>query len=129
MRLAGPTVRLAPKEAEILTLAIHELATNASKYGGLRQPDGRIDVTWAINYRRGSEQNWLELRWRETGCIIPPKPNRPKGFGTELIRRRVLYELNGEGTLDLDTDGVRCLIKFPLGQGESTLQTDIPLTR
>jgi PAS domain S-box-containing protein len=92
--VAGPAVLLAPKAVEVLTLAIHELATNAIKYGALHQPGGRVDVAWSVNPRDG--QDWLELHWRESGYTVEPKPNRRKGFGTELITRRVPYELAGQ---------------------------------
>jgi PAS domain S-box-containing protein len=122
--VAGPAILLAPKAAEVLTLAIHELATNAIKYGGLQQPGGRLDVTWSVNPRDG--QDWLELVWRESGYAVEPRPNRRKGFGTELITRRVPYELEGEGEVNLQADGLDCRIAFPLTPGNSTLQTDIP---
>src|SRR3546814_4829626 len=83
----------APKAAEVLTLAIHELATNAAKYGAIRAPAGEIAVHWRREQRDG--QDWLEIEWRESGVEIAPEPNRRKGFGTELITRRVPYELKG----------------------------------
>ncbi|MBE1529452.1 PAS domain S-box-containing protein [Sphingopyxis sp. OAS728] len=123
--IVGPEILLAPKAAEVLTLAIHELATNASKYGAVRAPSGRVDVHWSRLSRDGSE--WLELVWAESGVRIEPKPDRRKGFGTELVTRRVPYELRGEGELTHDPDGVRCRIAFPLNEGESVLQTDLPI--
>ena len=121
---AGEPVLLAPKAAEVLTLAIHELTTNATKYGALTQPDGRIEVTWQRTEDDG--QDWLELEWMEKGVQIGPRPDRPAGFGTALITRRVPYELKGRGVIDLRPDGLRCRIAFPLTPGESVLQTDIP---
>jgi PAS domain S-box-containing protein len=124
--IGGPDVILAPKAAEVLTLAVHELATNAAKYGAIRAPRGRIEVRWARHQRE--EQDWLELHWTESGVEINPAPDRRKGFGTELITRRVPYELRGEGELSYATGGVRCRISFPLSEGESVLQTDFPLS-
>jgi two-component sensor histidine kinase len=60
--VSGPAIFVAPKAAEVLTLAIHELATNAAKYGGLHPPGGRVDVRWSVTPRNG--QDWLELAWR-----------------------------------------------------------------
>lgn len=122
--IGGPRIVLAPKAAEVLTLAIHELATNAAKYGAIRAANGRVEVRWAL--RAGDGRDWLELDWIESGVELPSQPDRRKGFGTELITRRVPYELRGEGMLELAADGVRCRIAFPLIEGESVLQTDLP---
>jgi PAS domain S-box-containing protein len=122
--VAGPAVLLAPKAVEVLTLAIHELATNSIKYGGLSQPAGRVVVEWSVS-PRGSK-DWLELHWRESNYTVEAEPNRRKGFGTELITRRVPYELDGQGELNLREDGLHCRIVFPLTPGGSTLQTSIP---
>jgi len=124
MSVGGPQVTLAPKAAEVLTLAIHELATNATKYGALRAPAGRIVAQWRVKPQ--GAQDWLELEWRESGLEIAPDGNHRKGFGTELITRRVPYELKGRGELNLDADGLYCRIAFPLKTGESILQTDVP---
>lgn len=123
--IGGPKIILAPKAAEVLTLAVHELATNAAKYGAVRAPTGRVDVHWSRLSRDG--RDWLEMVWAESGVRIEPQPNRRKGFGTELITRRVPYELRGEGELTPHADGVRCRIAFPLSEGESVLQTDLPI--
>jgi PAS domain S-box-containing protein len=122
--ISGPSVYLAPKAAEVLTLAIHELATNAIKYGGLHHSGGRVDVAWSVTPREG--QKWLALDWRESGFAVEFKPTKRNGFGTELITRRVPYELDGQGEVDLRDDGLRCRITFPLTPGSSILQTDIP---
>lgn len=120
----GPAISLAPKAAEVLTLAVHELATNAMKYGALCEPDGRLRVSWSTSTRE--RERWLEFHWEENGYRVEHNPNRRKGFGTELITQRVPYELRGTGDLDLGSDGLRCRIGFPLRQGESILQTSIP---
>ncbi len=119
--VAGQDVELAPKAAEVLTLAIHELATNATKYGALTAPEGRIDVRWSTEKR--DDQDWLMLTWTENGVQISGTPKR-RGFGTELIVRRVPYELRGHGKLDLGEQGLVATIEFPLLPGESVLQTD-----
>src|SRR3546814_17569256 len=71
-----------------------------------------------------SSDLWLEIEWRESGVEIAPEPNRRKGFGTELITRRVPYELKGRGELKLNESGVLCVIAFPLKLGESVLTND-----
>ena len=122
--VAGPQISLSPKAAEVLTLAIHELATNAAKYGALLQPGGRIGVRWQLERR--DERDWLALEWRESAVDNPPGEDRGRGFGTELITRRVPYELGGEGALELAADGLCCRIAFPLAAGDSILQTNSP---
>lgn len=121
----GPVVTLAPNAAEVLTLVVHELATNALKYGGLSQEDGRVHVSWSI--KRVDAVRWLELTWQESGVrLMAPAPRRV-GFGTELITSRIPYELRGRGVIDLQPGGLCCMITFPLVPGQSILQSDNPL--
>jgi PAS domain S-box-containing protein len=124
MNIAGPPVTLAAKAAEILTLAVHELATNAMKHGALSQPAGHVDIHWDTVPRDGDR--WLELTWRESGVAVPADAVPSKGFGTELVTRRVPYELGGRGHIKFEPDGLCCEIAFPLRPGTSTLQTDAP---
>ena len=124
MNVAGPPVTLAAKAAEILTLAVHELATNAMKHGALSQPAGHVDISWDIVRR--DDNKWLELTWRESGVAVPAGAVPRKGFGTELVTRRVPYELGGRGHIKFEPDGLCCEIAFPLRPGTSTLQTDAP---
>jgi PAS domain S-box-containing protein len=121
--LFGPAVTLAPKAAEVLTLAVHELATNASKYGALVTENGRVTVQWEIERR--AEQDWLNLCWAETGGNVEDNVPRGRGFGTELVTRRVPYELRGSGEMKFEPDGLRCDISFPLAPGESFLQEGV----
>lgn len=72
--LEGPTVALSGKPAETLTLALHELATNAAKYGGLSSPRGSVTVSWTIDDAKEKDPGQLVIRWSETGVkVIPPK--------------------------------------------------------
>ncbi|RWM00796.1 MAG: PAS domain S-box protein [Mesorhizobium sp.] len=123
----GPSLILMPKAAEVLTLAIHELTTNAAKYGAIGAPQGRLIVQWRRQPRQG--QDWLELTWQESGVEIPPGFQMRKGFGTELITRRVPFELKGVGEMQLTETGLLCRISFPLQPSESVLQTDVPAER
>lgn len=125
MKVGGPDVRLSPKAAEVLTLAIHELATNSVKYGALGASAGRVTVGWSTSERAG--QTCLDLVWQESGVRVASTAPRREGFGTELIETRVPYELRGRGALQFHPGGVRCEIQFPLMAGESVLQTDVPL--
>ena len=120
--LDGPDVVLAPKAAEVLALAIHELATNATKYGAFSRAAGRLAVAWEVERRDG--QDWLSLDWTESGVpIVEAAPIR-QGFGTDLIARRIPYELGGRGRFELRPGGLSAAIEFPLVPGESLLQTD-----
>jgi PAS domain S-box-containing protein len=120
--LQGDDVALSPKAAEVLTLAIHELVTNAIKYGALTRAGGHIRIGWIVE-ERGSH-NWLVLDWKETGVAIVDAAPRRRGFGAELISRRIPYELKGHGSVELKPGGVESRIEFPLIEGESILQTD-----
>jgi two-component sensor histidine kinase len=104
----GPEVELAPKDALSLGLAIHELATNATKYGALSVTGGRLSVAWG-----DAEDGRLRLEWVEQGG--PPVPQeRKRGFGTDLIERVVAHELESPVDLRFDPEGVRCVLVIPV---------------
>lgn len=111
--LGGPAVALAGKAAETLTLALHELATNAAKYGGLSAPAGQIEIRWRVEAdQAGASDAQLALRWEETGIRISPPTRR--GFGSELIENVVPYEFGGTGALQYRSDAMTCLLVLPL---------------
>jgi two-component sensor histidine kinase len=120
-RIEGPDVRLSPQLAEVLTLAIHELATNSVKYGALGEK-GYVRISWTID-AKGST-NHLALRWQETGVTAVEKPPRA-GFGRQLIEERIPYELQGTGSLTVHDTGVLAEMSFPLLDGSSVLETGI----
>ena len=126
--LDGPDIALSPKAAEVLTLAIHELATNAVKYGALSVPTGRVTVRWSTFEKRGG--SWLAFDWTEEGAPARPQPTadtpRRRGFGSELIEGRIPYELRGRGKVTIEPGGARCHLEFPLQDGASILETDAP---
>ena len=111
LRVSGPTMRLQSKAAETFALAIHELATNAIKYGALSQPTGRINISWRID--KAAEPARLVFDWREKGgpSVTPPKR---KGFGSELLERTIAFELKGKTTLSFDPAGFSCTISIPM---------------
>ncbi len=117
LSLAGPEVELAAKPAENLTMALHELATNAIKYGALGN-GGTLAVEWRRTQRGGV--TWLELDWREHCPHSSAHPLR-RGFGTELIEERIPYELKGEGRMTMTDDGMTAHIAFPLTRSGSIL--------
>jgi two-component sensor histidine kinase len=111
--IAGPEVRLTPKAAELMSLVIHELATNAVKYGALSQSPAKISIIWEIAHDFGSPS--LHFEWVESGVrMMAGAPLRP-GFGSELVERLIARELKGEGKMAFLPDGVRCTVEIPLG--------------
>jgi two-component sensor histidine kinase len=106
-RIEGPEVRLSPKTALSLTMAFHELATNAVKHGAWSTPQGRLAVTWTAGGGR------LHLEWRETGGP-PVSPPARRGFGSRLIERGLAAELDGLAELRFDPGGLVCVIDAPL---------------
>ena len=125
--LQGPEVVLPPKAAEVLALALHELASNALKHGTLTDPQGRIEVSWALAESAGAP--WLDIRWNEQRAAVAGwTPPERRGFGTALVEGRVPYELGGTGAIDVRADGVAAHIGLPLRSQDSLLQTDAPVT-
>jgi PAS domain S-box-containing protein len=122
IEIGGPQVTLSSKAAEVLTLAIHELATNATRYGAIGQ-GGSIQVAWGVA-RPGEGPDWLHLIWTERGVKVIAAGPRREGLGTEAIERRVAYELKGRGRMELRPGGITAEISFPLLAGESILETD-----
>jgi PAS domain S-box-containing protein len=112
--IAGPRVELAPNAAQALALALHELATNAVKYGALRQPRGNLDVNWELRNHEGD--NRVVLQWRESNVVMAEPPSAPRrtGYGRELIERALPYQLNAATKLEFTEEGVRCSVELPL---------------
>lgn len=111
--LDGPELELAPNDALSFGLAIHELATNAAKYGALSVAGGTITIRWQRGEDPAAETEWAEVEWQETGG--PPVPTqRRRGFGTELIEKVVAHELRQPVTLDFAPTGVRCVLRVPV---------------
>lgn len=111
MRVSGPAVRFQPKAAETFALAVHELATNALKYGALGQPSGRLEISWRIDEAADPPQ--LVFNWRERGGPPVTQPAR-KGFGSELLERTLAFDLKGQTTMSFNGSGLHCQIAIPL---------------
>jgi PAS domain S-box-containing protein len=103
-RIDGPHVLLSPNTAQSIAVTLHELATNAAKYGSLSTPTGQAEITW-IRAPGGR----LILHWTESGGPPTKKPTR-QGFGTSVIERMIREQLKGEMHLDWRTEGLACEI-------------------
>lgn len=103
----GPSVALAPAAAQSVAMALHELATNAAKYGALSAPRGRVEVSWDR-----ADDGALTIGWRETGGPQVRKPQR-KGLGTTLLSRALSGPIRGGSTLDWRPEGLVCELTLP----------------
>jgi PAS domain S-box-containing protein len=106
-RLEGPDVALAPKTFVSIAMAIHELGTNAVKYGSLSNAEGRVVLKWSVADGR------MRLEWREEGGPLVSTPSR-RGFGTRLIQRGLAAELAGRVDLEFRPEGLICRIDAPV---------------
>lgn len=114
VHVQGPEVTLDTSLAVPLGLALHELATNATKYGSLSVPGGSVELSWSVGQANGAES--LSLVWRETGGPIVEPPSR-RGFGTSLIERGL-----PDARIDrrFDPDGLVCRIELFTSGGAET---------
>jgi PAS domain S-box-containing protein len=104
----GPNLVLRPDQAQAMALALHELATNAVKYGALSVATGRVRIKWGLQ-----PGNRLFVRWVESGGPLVTPPTR-QGFGTRVMARMICDQLNGEVNFDWREEGVICDIAAPL---------------
>jgi len=110
----GPRVRVAPRLALSLAMALHELATNAAKYGALSSPVGQVSLTWRLEGQAPDRR--VRIEWRESGGPLVCAPAR-QGFGTRLVQRGLAGELGATVSLDYAATGVVCTVVAPLGEG------------
>ena len=108
--IAGPLVPLKPQLAMTFSLAVHELCTNAAKYGALSVPEGRVDINWTVTGPAGNARLWWQ--WRESGGPPVTEPSR-KGFGSSLIGQVLPMELFGEVTVTYPASGLICILQSP----------------
>lgn len=110
--LVGPSIDLPEALAGSLALALHELATNAAKYGSLSEANGSLNVTWRIEHR-ADDQRTLHFEWKEqcARCISPPTH---EGFGSRLIRYAAPRSSDGKVDLQFEADGLRCRMELLL---------------
>jgi two-component sensor histidine kinase len=102
--IGGPLLDLSPKQALALSLALHELATNAAKYGALSRPEGRVEIHWT------ARDGQLQLSWQESGGP-PVNPPSRRGFGSRLLEDGLLRDLDGQSRLEFAPGGVRYTIE------------------
>jgi PAS domain S-box-containing protein len=105
----GPAVSLQPASAQTLTLALHELATNAVKYGALSSISGQLRVSWEL------KPSTLVLHWEESGGPRVKKPAK-LGFGTRIIVASVEGQLGGQAKFQWGDDGLHCILTIPRGE-------------
>ena len=116
--IEGPRLRLIPRTALAIAMAVHELATNAAKYGALSVPSGCVVITWAIT---PGDVPRLMLRWQERGGPPVAVPTR-RGFGTRLIERSLAQDIGGEVRLTYAPAGAVCVMDIPLSEAGGTAE-------
>jgi PAS domain S-box-containing protein len=108
--LSGPPMRLGPGAAQAVSMALHELATNATKYGALSVPEGRVRLTWRLDEAAGR----LVIAWEETGgpaiAGVPPR----RGFGTRVLEGTIRRQLGGAVRQHWLPGGLVCELELPL---------------
>ena len=119
----GPELRLKPGTVVPLSMALHELCTNAVKYGALSNEIGRIAIHWQVTDQAGAAR--LMLRWAESNGPIVSEP-RNRGFGSRLIERGLAHQLSGRVQLTFDPAGVVCTIEFPLNSAAELRSMPVP---
>jgi PAS domain S-box-containing protein len=119
--LQGPTVELTPETVQTLALALHELTTNALKYGALAQPAGRLAITWT-----NDNDDHISLRWQESGVTMPTNRSK-RGYGSQLIEDALPYQLGAKARLDFGDDGVSCDLVIPTNNENTAPKAAISL--
>jgi two-component system CheB/CheR fusion protein len=119
----GPKgIPLRSRTVQSLAMALHELMTNAAKYGALRQPNAHLTVRWRQETLPESGKPWLHLDWKESGVEMPPLGAKPQGGGQgrELIERVLPYQFDAQTTFAMEPDGVHCTISLPASEHRGT---------
>jgi two-component system, chemotaxis family, CheB/CheR fusion protein len=111
IRLNGPQVALPPKHALCLTLTLHELTTNAAKYGALAQPGASLGIDWKVS--EDGAGRTLTLNWIESDVASMPSGKIKESFGSKLIKQAVKHDLQGACDYHFGKDGLKCTISFP----------------
>lgn len=112
----GPPVALSHKAAENIGMAVHELVTNALKFGALSERNGHLAVHWQVSEAPDSR---LSIEWRESGVPIVASAPRHSGFGREFIEQALPYQLNADTSFELRPGGLLCRLNMLLEQEEA----------
>lgn len=116
LTVAGPELRVQPRTAVSLAMAVHELCTNAVKYGAFSNEHGRVKVEWDVETSGGERR--LRLIWQEEGGP-PVAPPARRGFGTRMIERALAAELGGTARIDFLPGGISCTVEAPFPPAEA----------
>jgi two-component sensor histidine kinase len=123
--IGGPELKLSARAGQAVSMVLHELATNAAKHGALSVHNGRVSVRWhsALN---GSADARIGIEWQETGgpAVRPPDTT---GYGIEVIRDLIPYELGGGVDLNFPADGLCCRLEIP-AEGAAYPETTMTMT-
>lgn len=122
--ISGPAVILKSEAGQAMGMVVHELATNAAKYGALSAQNGRVSICWK-HRSNGHPRSHLVLDWREIGgpSVVAPAHS---GFGTSTIRDLIPYEFGGMVDLAFAPSGVRCRLELP---ADWVINNDEPLSQ
>ena len=112
--IGGPEVMLSAEAGQTMGMVLHELVTNAAKYGALSAPSGRVSIRWRLP-RNGSASDRLVFTWRETGGPLVVSPSKAS-YGMHVVRELVPYELGGTVDYVLSPEGAQCQMDIPLAQ-------------
>jgi hypothetical protein len=126
--LNGPkNVRLRSSTVQTIAMALHELATNAVKYGALGQADAQLAVTWQLQPPDEKGRPWLHIDWRERNVKMQPSGAKPggRGQGRDLIEKALPYQLSAKTSYELGPDEVHCTILMPVSTSISRGAIDV----
>ncbi|CAM2195922.1 two-component system, chemotaxis family, CheB/CheR fusion protein [Paraburkholderia kururiensis] len=112
LSVAGPPVPLGFSGVQTVALVLHELATNAVKYGALKEPDAKLEIRWGLE-ERDARGTCLVLDWKESGVSVAPDSSK-QGFGRKLIEKALTFTLRAKTDLVFNRDGIACHIEIPL---------------
>jgi PAS domain S-box-containing protein len=118
-QISGGSCRLSPHKAVALSMALHELCSNALKYGALSVPEGTVRIAWQRDVSAAAKGKGMVLDWQEAGGPVP-RPDSVKGFGTRLLEQGLSHDLGGATVLAFAPEGVRYSAQIPLEEVEET---------
>jgi two-component sensor histidine kinase len=119
--MSGPPIYLSPQASLIFMMILHELGTNAAKYGALKADTGQLEIDWRPLWKEGREL--MVLDWAESGGPPVENPKRT-GFGTRMLQMAVRGVLGGEVKVDYAPGGLKCVVVLPCAADEPRLDKD-----